>query len=229
MIEKKEYVYWINAAGIIIANLPEPYWYPVYELLAEIMKTDELLNSVNPLNDANFLLEHFDLFLADEKNILSPATLIVTIFHSIWCHSSANHFYYFIKNFIKERKDELVKTESHFLFICKLIGPFLSKIHLENTNLLIELAQELYDMIHRVDKINTNLFYMETICNFFYHLKYRHIGESIKEKIHTLMPDFRPELKTQFKYITSELNQQLQHQQNFSLKSNKSPTLGFKI
>jgi len=70
---------------------------------------------------------------------------------------------------------------------------------------------------------------METICNFFYHLKYRHIGESIKEKIHTLMPDFRPELKTQFKYITSELNQQLQHQQNFSLKSNKSPTLGFKI
>ena len=116
-------------------------------------------------------------------------------------------------SFIKDRLDELVKTESHFLFICKLIGPFLSKIHLENTNLLIDLAQELYDMIHRVDKLNTNLHYMETICNFFYHLKYRHIGESIKEKIHTLMPDFRPELKTQFKYITSELNQQVQQQQ----------------
>lgn len=57
---------------------------------------------------------------------------------------------------------------------------------------------------------------METMCNFFYHLKYRHIGESIKEKIHSLMPNFRPELKVLFKYITSELNQQQQLKQNTS-------------
>ena len=31
-----------------------------------------------------------------------------------------------------------VKTEAHFLFVCKLIGPFLSKIHIENTSLLID-------------------------------------------------------------------------------------------
>ena len=54
---------------------------------------------------------------------------------------------------------------------------------------------------------------METICNFFYHLKYRHIGESIKDKIHTLMPHFRTELKKLFKYITSELSQQQQQNQ----------------
>ena len=177
------------------------------------MLNDEMLNTTEPNKDPNFLLEHFDLLIADEKNIFNKATLIVTLFHSIWCHSSANHYYYFIKQFLKERKNELVVTESQFLFICKLIGPFLSKIHLENTNLLIDLAHELYDMIHKVDKSNENLYYMETICNFFYHLKYRHIGESIKEKIHSLMPDFRHELKTQFKYITSELNQQLQLQQ----------------
>ena len=40
--------------------------------------------------------------------------------------------------FIKDRREELVRTEFHFLFLCKLIGPFLSKIHLENTNLLID-------------------------------------------------------------------------------------------
>ncbi len=72
------------------------------------------------------------------------------------------------------------------------------------------MVEELYDMIYLVDKSNENLYYMETICNFFYHLKYRHIGESIKEKIHTLMPHFRLELKKLFKYITSELNQQQQ-------------------
>ena len=86
-------------------------------------------------------------------------------------------------------------------------------------------------MMHRVDKLNQHqdIYYQETICNFFYHLKYRHIGESIKEKIHSLMPDFRPELKTQFKYITSELNQQLQMQQQQLMKlnppSNSPPNL----
>lgn len=65
-------------------------------------------------------------------------------------------------------------------------------------------------MICFVDKSSEQIYNMETICNFFYHLKYRHIGESIKEKIHSVMPNLRPELKTLFKYITSELNQQLQ-------------------
>jgi hypothetical protein len=107
--------------------------------------------------------------------------------------------------FLKSRKNELVNTEAHFLFICKLIGPYLSKIHLENTNLLIGLVEELYDMIAIVDSKNKQLYHMDTICNFFYHLKYRHIGESIKEKIHHLMPNFRPELKKLFKYITSQI------------------------
>jgi hypothetical protein len=86
--------------------------------------------------DSNNLLDSFDLYLADEKNCFNEVSLIIALFHSIWCHSSANHFQYFVK-FIKERRNQLVKTEAHFLFICKLIGPFLSKIHLENTNLLI--------------------------------------------------------------------------------------------
>ena len=33
-----------------------------------------------------------------------------------------------------------VKTEAHFLFICKLIGPFLSKIHIENSSLLVDVS-----------------------------------------------------------------------------------------
>lgn len=64
------------------------------------MKTDELLNSVDLIeNNSNstFLLDHFDLYLAEEKNCFNKVTLVVTLFHSIWCHSSANHFQYFVK------------------------------------------------------------------------------------------------------------------------------------
>lgn len=42
---------------------------------------------------------------------------------------------------LKERKDELIRTESQFLFICKIIGPFLSKIHMENTTLFLEVKR----------------------------------------------------------------------------------------
>ena len=67
--------------------------------------------------------------------------------------------------------------------------------------------EELYDMVYTIDKSNENLYHMETMCNFFYHLKYRHIGEAIKEKIHSVIPMLRSDLKKMFKYIISELNQ----------------------
>ncbi len=48
------------------------------------------------------------------------------------------------KSFLKEKKAQLIKTEAHFLFVCKLVGPFLSKIHIENTNLLISVSNLLF-------------------------------------------------------------------------------------
>ena len=98
-IEMKELVYWINAAGLIISNLPEPYWHSIYERLAKIMKTHNLLNSNDSSghHTSSKLFDHFDIQLAEEKNCFDEITLIIALFHSIWCHSSANHFQYFVK------------------------------------------------------------------------------------------------------------------------------------
>ena len=43
----------------------------------------------------------------------------------------------------------------------------------------------------------------------FYHLKYRHVGESIKEKFYTVMPQLRPELRKRFKYLISDFSHQI--------------------
>lgn len=67
-------------------------------------------------------------------------------------------------------------------------------------------------MILTVSQSNENLYYLDTICNFFYHLKYRHIGESIKEKIFTIMPSIRPELQKLLKYVTSDFSHMQQQQ-----------------
>lgn len=98
-IESAQLVYWINAAGLIIANLPEPYWYSVYNKLTEIMKGHSLLNASDSTGDhtSSKLFDHFDFNLAEEKGCFDEVTLIVALFHSIWCHSNANHFQYFAK------------------------------------------------------------------------------------------------------------------------------------
>lgn len=98
-IDNNQLVYWINAAGLMISNLPEPYWHSIYERLANIMKSHSLLNSRDPNghHTSAKLYAHFDLLLAEEKNCFDDITLIIALFHSIWCHSSANHFQYFVK------------------------------------------------------------------------------------------------------------------------------------
>ncbi len=63
-------------------------------------------------------------------------------------------------------------------------------------------------MLVIVNNADAPLQYVETICNFFYHLKYRHIGESIKEKFYMVMPNLKPQLRKRFKYIISDFNQQ---------------------
>lgn len=61
-------------------------------------------------------------------------------------------------------------------------------------------------MVAIINTSNETLLYMDTISNFFYHLKYRHIGESTKEKIQTIIPKLKPELRKLFNYIISDLH-----------------------
>lgn len=61
-------------------------------------------------------------------------------------------------------------------------------------------------MVVVIDNTSETLYYQDTIVNFFYHLKYRHTGESIKEKVNDIMPKLKPELRKRFKYIIPELN-----------------------
>jgi mediator of RNA polymerase II transcription subunit 23 len=204
VVKKQHLNYWINSVGLILANLPEQYSQSIYEKLFVLISTHEIFTSATA--KTNDILDYFDYELAVEKNYFNEITLLITVFHSIWCHSTASHFFHFVK-FLKERLVDKIDNECKFLLICKLIGPFLSKIHIENTNLLLELVNILYDMILVVStrSSSSDLVHVDTICNFFYHLKYRHIGESIKEKIFKIMPQLRVEFQKNLKYIASDI------------------------
>lgn len=61
------------------------------------MSTHPSLNQTETVIGESNLLDSFDLYLADEKGCFNEVSLIIGLFHSIWCHSSANHFQYFVK------------------------------------------------------------------------------------------------------------------------------------
>lgn len=61
------------------------------------MSNDATLKTTEPPVSESNLLDSFDLYLADEKNCFNQVTLIIALFHSVWCHSNANHFQYFVK------------------------------------------------------------------------------------------------------------------------------------
>jgi hypothetical protein len=67
----------------------------VYDKLAEIMRSEDTLNDSTA--DKNFILDQFDFYLAEEKGCFSRLTLMTTLIHSIWSHSSASQFNYFAK------------------------------------------------------------------------------------------------------------------------------------
>lgn len=104
IVEKQEFVYWTNAAGLIIGNLPEAYWQPIYEILIDVTKPSQLFrqfgDETDKLGDEGKDDKEFyelDLYLADEHDCFTQLTLVITLFHAIWCHANANHIHYFAK------------------------------------------------------------------------------------------------------------------------------------
>lgn len=79
-------------------------------------------------------------------------------------------------------------------------------------------------MVHTIDMSNESLIYIDTISNFFYYLKYRHIGESTKGKIQSIIPKLKPDLRKYFKYIISDLGNQIASTPSYTSSTSSSST-----
>lgn len=96
---RKKFNQWKDWNHILFSSFKESYWRPIYEIVVDIMKTDESLNRTEPPTfneDPNELFINFDLYLANARHNFNRVTLIITLIHSIWCHSNTNHFNHFV-------------------------------------------------------------------------------------------------------------------------------------
>jgi hypothetical protein len=109
----KETVYWLNAAGLLMAHIPETYSYSIYEYLSQILIHNEILKT-NRMD----LLNYFDIYLSAQNcTNHDEITIIIALFHSFLYHSNANHFQYFVKYLQKRVEGLRDKKLKRYYFI----------------------------------------------------------------------------------------------------------------
>lgn len=97
-----------------------------------------------------------------------------------------------------------VRTEAQLVLVCHVFGPFLQRIEMEKPNAIAAIAVLLYEMLEEVDKFNGSqpLKYMDTICDFLYHIKYIYVGNVIKNESEAIIKRLRPELQKRLRFVT---------------------------
>lgn len=80
--------------------------------------------------------------------------------------------------FIKEKLQPVVTSEEQLIFACHLIGPTLARFNVERPRCIVELSVSLYEMLEQVDRAQTQLKYMDPVCDLlypFFHCEYSFI------------------------------------------------------
>lgn len=184
---------WMNAIGLVMTALPASYYDILNNKIIEYMKSP-LLTDPAYTHDVLHLMNFSD---SHEWMYESQISYLVALTHSIWHHSSGGMLHN-LNQFWRVGVKHAVETESQFLFVCCLIGPFLSR--LERSRLMMDVVVELYEMLGKVDS-TSEIQHLNTISDFFYHIKYMFTGDAVKNDIERCIRNFKPRLQYCLRFI----------------------------
>lgn len=185
---------WMNAIGLIMTALPPSYYSVLNSKILEYMKSPLVTNQAYT-KDILHLMNFCDSY---ERMYESQISYLVALTHAIWHHSNTGQIFR-LPNFWKMEIKQTVETESQFLFACCLIGPFLQRF--ERSRVMMDVVVELYEMLGKVDE-TSDIQHLDTICDFFYHIKYMFTGDAVKNDIERCIRNFKPKLRNCLRFIT---------------------------
>lgn len=189
---------WVNAIGLLLTWLPEPYWLVIHDHIIELLQKPNLSapgpGYLDPFTMLN--LEQLQSTMSD-----MTAALTVALAHSFWHHASFGQFGR-IPQFMQERVRPILTTEEQLVVLCHLVGPFLQRFSSELARKVFDVTIELYEALAKVDRSVTDLKYMDPICDVLYHIKYMFTGDSIKTDVEGVIRGLRPALQRRLRFIT---------------------------
>ncbi|KAM5229165.1 mediator of RNA polymerase II transcription subunit 23 isoform 5-T5 [Ctenodactylus gundi] len=198
LVPRENITAWMNAIGLIITALPEPYWIVLHDRIVSVLSSSSLTSEAEWVG---YPFRLFDFTACHQSYSEMSCSYALALAHAVWHHSSIGQLS-LIPKFLTEVLLPIVKTEFQLLYVYHLVGPFLQRFQQERTRCMIEIGVAFYDMLLNVDQCSTHLNYMDPICDFLYHMKYMFTGDSVKEQVEKIICNLKPALKLRLRFIT---------------------------
>nr|XP_023028639.1 mediator of RNA polymerase II transcription subunit 23 [Leptinotarsa decemlineata] len=189
MIPSADIHQWINAIGLVLAALPVSYWSILH---------DRLLSTIAELETWPFDCSPFRLFDFKQTHaglLHNRFSYMLALSHSVWHHAGPG-LISSVPRWVRECLPVVVHTEEQFLFVCHLVGPFLQRFMA-----ITDLTNALYELLAQVDQAQSEMKYMDPICDLLYHIKYMFIGDSMKKELEAVVRRLRPQLQLRLRFI----------------------------
>ncbi|KAF2974347.1 hypothetical protein EK904_009907, partial [Melospiza melodia maxima] len=214
LVPRENITAWMNAIGLIITALPEPYWIVLHDCIVNVINSPSLTSETEWVG---YPFQLFDFTACHQSYSEMSCSYTLALAHAVWHHSSIGQLS-LIPKFLTEALIPIVKTEFQLLYVYHLVGPFLQRFQQERTRCMIEIGVAFYEMLLNADRYSSHLNYMDPICDFLYHMKYMFTGDSVKDQVEKIICNLRPALKLRLRFIThiSKMEQAAVSQQPLS-------------
>lgn len=190
MIPSTDIHQWINAIGLVLSALPISYWSVMH---------DRLISTLSELETWFFDCSPFELFDFKQTHaglLHNRFSYMLALAHSVWHHAGPGQIAS-VPRWVRECLPTIVRTEEQFLYVCHLVGPFLQRFNAA----IVDLTNALYELLAQVDQAQTEMKYMDPICDLLYHIKYMFVGDSMKKELETVVRKLKPQLQLRLRFI----------------------------
>ncbi|CAL8313929.1 unnamed protein product [Lota lota] len=198
LVPRENITAWMNAIGLVITALPEPYWIVLHDRIVSVMGSPTLTSETAWAGCPFALL---DFTACHQSYSEMNCSYVLALAHAVWHHSSIGQLS-LIPKFLSETLKPVVQTEFQLLYVYHLVGPFLQRFQQERTRCMLEIGVAFYEMLQAVDQHSQHLHFMDPICDFLYHIKYMYTGDSVKEQVEKIIMTLRPAMKLRLRFIT---------------------------
>ncbi|KAL3221335.1 hypothetical protein MRX96_005071 [Rhipicephalus microplus] len=169
---------WMNAIGLILTALPEPYWAVLNDRILASLQGPHLATSSGSKQSIFQLLS----FTSNHNSITEvQCCYLMALVHAVWYHASVGQISQ-IPQIMRDR--------------------FKPRMGNERSRIVMDITMELYEMLENVDKNCEQLNYIDQITDLLYHIKYMFTGDSIKTEIERSIRNLRPALQRRLRFIT---------------------------
>uniref|UniRef100_A0A4W6ERB3 Mediator of RNA polymerase II transcription subunit 23 n=2 Tax=Lates calcarifer TaxID=8187 RepID=A0A4W6ERB3_LATCA len=198
LVPRENITAWMNAIGLVITALPEPYWIVLHDRIVSVIGSPALTSETEW---AGYPFALLDFTACHQSYSEMNCSYVLALAHAVWHHSSIGQLS-LIPKFLSETLKPIVQTEFQLLYVYHLVGPFLQRFQQERTRCMLEIGVAFYEMLQAVDQHCQHLSYMDPICDFLYHIKYMYTGDSVKEQVEKIIMTLRPAMKLRLRFIT---------------------------